>query len=415
MKSVTPVLFFFFSLSAWALPALDPDKYTVCTMTMNSSNEREVFREQVRRDPAHFNPIVELTDFSGSDWFQAACRSGVRCDQLVISGHFTDGFGGTSDDDGVRRSLRLDDMERMGCQNTCDGILDHPYEVFLLGCNTLATKAADNRTPEVYLNTLVEDGVPRSRAELIVEARYGTMGESNRSRIQRAFRGQKKMLYGFDARGPSGATIEDMLRDYFSLSSLRAGLRRAENARTVATVHAMNTLLAESLELTAFEQCEAGRDTDRDSKICALRNPQLSIDRRLAVIEEALQGDDWFRYVPAINRFFRQNPPAQMTPAQKRTIASLASNDVIGRQARSLAQTAAPAVRAEWNFFANTIGFLARPALPLRENDPIGDIIGGTRDTPVRPPARTPARTPAPTGRIGPDFLRDLPPDPPRR
>ena len=394
------LFFLIISLSAWATPTLDPNKYTVCAMTLNSSEEREVFRQQVARDPSHFNPIVELTEYGGADWFQNACRSGIRCDQLLISGHFTDGFGGTSG--GVRRSLRLDDMERMGCQNTCDGILDHPYEVFLLGCNTLATKEADNRTPEVYINHLVEDGVSQSRAELIAEARYGTMGESNKSRVVRAFRGERKVLYGFDARGPSGATIEGMLRDYFSKTSLRAGLRRAETMRTTATVEAMNAVLADSLGNTAFDQCEAGRDNDRTQKICSLRNPNISIDRRLAVIEEALQGDDWFRYVPAINRFFRQNPPAQMTPAQKRTISSFASNDVIGRQARYLARNSRPAVRAEWNFFADVINFRA-PTVESR--DPIGEII---RDIDK-------GNSPRPTGRLGPDFLKDLPKDPPRR
>lgn len=378
MKSVTSFLILFFSLSAWALPTLDPNKFTVCSMTLNSSEEREVFRRQVARDPAHFNPMVELTELGDSaDWFREACRSGVQCDQVIISGHFTDGFGGTSE--GIRRSLKLDDMERMGCQNTCDGILDHPYEVFLLGCNTLATKADDDRTPEVYLNHLLEDGVPKSRAELIVEARYGTMGESNKTRIERAFRGQRKMLYGFNARGPSGATIEDMLKEYFAKTSLRSGLKKAQAARLTATVEAVNTILADSLDRTAFDQCEAGSDNDRDKKMCALRNPNLSLDRRLAIIEEALQGDDWFRYVPAINRFFRQNPPGEMTPAQRRTIASLASNNVIGRQVRNLARSSAPAVRAEWNFFADTIGFVSgSQSAPARSRDPIGDIIERT-------------------------------------
>lgn len=376
------------------LKTIDPNKRTVCSMTLNSDEERAIFVRQVERDRANFNAVVELTSFgTGDNWFQAACRSGIRCDIVVISGHFSDRFSGTHN--GMQRSLKLDDMERAGCQNSCEGILDHPYEVFLLGCNTLATKAPDSRTPDDYLAHLLKDGVPQSRAELITEARYGRTGDDNKSRIERAFRGQKKMLYGFTAEGPSGATIDRMLKEYFQKKPLRTGLASVQAMRSMGQVEAMNSTLAESLNLTAFDQCGAGDDGERDRRICAMRNPSRSIDNRLSIMEDALTDDDWIKYIPTFNNFLRQNPPAKMTRAQRDFLSRLSQNPVIGRQARALERTSKyPAVRAEWAFFNRSIGFSV--TLPTEEStrrrvDPIGDII---------------------EERIGPDFLKNLPADP---
>lgn len=350
------------SLSLWAQPRLDPNKRTVCAMTINSDEETEIFRREVSRDRANFNPVVELTTMgSGNNWFEAACRSGVRCDILLISGHFTDAFTGTHN--GTRRRLSLNDMELAGCRNTCEGIMDHPYEVFLLGCNTMSTKAPDDRSPSSYLEHLLHDGISRQRAELITEARYGQTGDHNRGRLERAFRGQTKMLYGFDARGPSGATIEPMLNDYFRRRTLLQGLQRAEAVRATNQVSAMNDVLAGTLNRTAFEQCVAGPDEMIDRRICALYNEGLTVERRLSIIQDSFAEDDWIRYMPTINAFFRAHPPGEMSPAERRILAEIARNPVISRQARNLAQSHQyRAVREEWAFFVRSIGFGNTPA-----------------------------------------------------
>ena len=108
---------------------------TVCTVTINSSDERELFRSHLEKD---FD-FVELTDFakleSKGDWFLHSCKQGIRCDVLVISGHFGGSFFGSS-----RLRLSLEQLERRSCRSSCDGILRHPKEVFLFGCNTTAGK-----------------------------------------------------------------------------------------------------------------------------------------------------------------------------------------------------------------------------------------------------------------------------------
>ena len=181
---------------------------TVCTVTINSSDEREVFRSHLEKD---FD-FVELTDFAKSeskdDWFLHSCRQGIRCDVLVISGHFGGSFFGSS---GL--SLSLEQLQRRSCRSSCDGILKHPREVFLFGCNTTAGKERDHRSPEEYARVLMDDGFPRDRAEMIAAFRYSPIGQETRDRMRQVFPNSR--IYGFHSQAPSGAAIAPRLETYF--------------------------------------------------------------------------------------------------------------------------------------------------------------------------------------------------------
>ena len=151
--------FIIFIIFAFAKPAVSQfkstdslKKPTICTVTINSSEEKEVFQSHLGED---FN-FVELTDFATrsvldtgygnipqgpeiyNDWFLRACQKGVECDILVISGHFGGSFFGSS---GLH--LGLTELQSRSCQQACDGILKKPKEVFLFGCNTTAGKDQD--------------------------------------------------------------------------------------------------------------------------------------------------------------------------------------------------------------------------------------------------------------------------------
>jgi hypothetical protein len=141
-------------------PVIDENKFTICAITINSTEEKKIFQEQAAKYPKKFNPVVELTEMGGNDWFANACKSGIRCDQLVISGHFAGDF--FSDTNNKR--LSLEELEKASCSKTCESILNQPYEVFLFGCNTLSTKDDDHRTPAQYLQVLLNDGIPLARA-----------------------------------------------------------------------------------------------------------------------------------------------------------------------------------------------------------------------------------------------------------
>jgi hypothetical protein len=180
---------------------------------MNSTDEREVFRKYLKG----FNHI-ELADVSdqsldnslrGGRWMENACHKGIKCDILVMSGHFAGTFFGSTD-------LRLpaETLEKMSCDPGCDGILKNPKEVFLFGCNTLAGKAVDSRTPEQYRQVLMEDGFSVLEAQQIAALRYSPVGSSFYDRMSRIFSESPK-IYGFNAKGPSGKNVRPLLENYF--------------------------------------------------------------------------------------------------------------------------------------------------------------------------------------------------------
>src|SRR6185369_15141422 len=69
----------------WTLNCDAAGKTTVCSITVNSSNEKDAFQRNLPKDKYQF---VELLERGLRDWFPAACEQNVQCDVLVISGHF---------------------------------------------------------------------------------------------------------------------------------------------------------------------------------------------------------------------------------------------------------------------------------------------------------------------------------------
>ncbi|HEY4138161.1 MAG TPA: hypothetical protein VGN65_06905, partial [Casimicrobiaceae bacterium] len=73
------------ALAALCAAAVHADKKTVCTITVNSPDEKQIFGRNLPTDGFQF---VELVERGRPDWLASACRAGVRCDVLLISGHF---------------------------------------------------------------------------------------------------------------------------------------------------------------------------------------------------------------------------------------------------------------------------------------------------------------------------------------
>ena len=119
---------------------------TVCTITVNSDDEREVLRRSL---PASEYDFVELVERGRPDWLAAACRKGVSCDVLVISGHFDGGTEFYSDRLDARESLPVEEMERVACSESCPGLFTQLSEVYLFGCNTLQALPTRSASGEV--------------------------------------------------------------------------------------------------------------------------------------------------------------------------------------------------------------------------------------------------------------------------
>lgn len=305
-------------LTAFSSYAQKPG-YTVCTATVNSPEERESFKKHLSGQNFNF---VELTDYSeaeskedrDSNWFKRACEAGVKCDVLVISGHFGGNFFGESG-----FSLETDMLEEHSCQNSCDGILKQPKEVFLFGCNTLATKEKDHRTPEEYLRVLVQDGIERDDAERIVQARYGALGDSYKERMQRIFSGVKH-IYGFDSVGPSGKTVKPFLDKYFQrMPDYENHLLKMDTEDLVSLIetanHAVkdlnNSVLADVLKDTAFAQCSGIAEDDPayrfKSEICKLYDSEKTHVEKIAVVESMLRSENSLMFFPSVSAYLKEN------------------------------------------------------------------------------------------------------------
>ncbi len=129
----------------WAQDA-SAEKKTVCSITVNSSDEKEAFRRSLPPDKFQF---VELVERGRADWLASACRQKIRCDVLVVSGHY-DGYNEFySDRLGAHEFLPADELERASCSNSCSGLFSQLKEVYLFGCNTLNPEALKRTSAEI--------------------------------------------------------------------------------------------------------------------------------------------------------------------------------------------------------------------------------------------------------------------------
>ena len=188
-------------------------KYQVCSITINSSDELEIFKQNLSSDHFEFVELLpsnkEGYEKHDSHWFNEACKENYKCDILIVSGHFGGTFFGKSE-----FTLPTELMEQKACQNLCQGVLSNVKEIFLFGCNTLANKTKDRRTYQEYLQVLLDDGMARETAERVVASRYSPLESPFYERMNFIFKGSKT-VYGFDQLSPLGEHIRGSLSEYF--------------------------------------------------------------------------------------------------------------------------------------------------------------------------------------------------------
>jgi len=213
-------------LTAHAAP-----KKTVCTITVNSSDEKEAFRRHLPKDEFQF---VELVERGRPDWLESARRKGVQCDILVISGHYDGGdyAGGNeffSEHVDAHEYLPVEEMERVACSASGDGLFSHLKAVYLFGCNTLNPEALRS-TPSEIAHNLERTGHVQGEAERMARAWSARFADSSRDRMRHIFK-NVPAIYGFSSVAPLGPVAATYLDRYFrsggtqELASGRAGAR----------------------------------------------------------------------------------------------------------------------------------------------------------------------------------------------
>jgi hypothetical protein len=190
-------------------------KRTVCTITVNSSNEKEMFRQRLPEDQYQF---VELVERGRSDWLASACRQRIHCDVLVISGHFDGNTEFYSDQTDASEFLPVVEMERASCSDSCPGLFSQLKEVYLFGCNTLNAEAVTSMSSEVG-RSLVRAGNSHAAAERLARTLDQRHGESSRDRMRRIFM-NVPVIYGFSSVAPLGPAAASLLSRYLQQSSI---------------------------------------------------------------------------------------------------------------------------------------------------------------------------------------------------
>jgi hypothetical protein len=259
-----------------ALPVVAYEK-TVCTITVNSADEKDAFRRYLPADKYRF---VELVERNRADWLASACRTGVRCDVLVISGHYDGGNEFFPDNLQVHEFLPVAEMERVSCSDSCPGLFSQLKEVYLFGCNTLNPEAQRSASAEV-VRSLVRGGLSRADAERLARSLNAGHGESSRDRMRLVFKDVPE-IYGFSSVAPLGPQAAATLGRYFQAN----GTGEVGSGRVNSRL--LNQFAANSMAVTrGMTDADPHAAIRRD--VCQFADERLSDAQRLRFVHQLLQ------------------------------------------------------------------------------------------------------------------------------
>jgi hypothetical protein len=255
------------------------DQKTVCTITVNSPDERETFRRSLPSDQFQF---VELVERGRPDWLASACRKGVRCDVLLISGHFDGGDEFYSDRLDARESLPVDEMERVSCSASCPGLFSQLKEVYLFGCNTLNPEALKSASAEV-VRSLLRSGHSQADAERLAQVLSERHAESNRERMRQIFK-DVPVIYGFSSKAPLGRSAAPVLERYFQ----SGGAGEVASGRASAK---LLSLFAPVSMTVAAGSSDADAQAGYRRDVCHFADDRLSTEQKLGFVHQLLGRD----------------------------------------------------------------------------------------------------------------------------
>ena len=265
-------------LSVWPLAAR-ADRKTVCTITVNSPDEKETLRRRLTSDQFQF---VELVEHGRPDWLASACRKGVRCDVLLISGHFDDGDEFYSDRLDAREALPVDEMERVSCSDSCPGLFSQLKEVYLFGCNTLNPEAVRSASAEVA-RSLIRSGHSPADAEQLSQALSARHAGSNRDRMRQIFK-DVPVIYGFWSKAPLGPTAASILDRYLQSGAPSDIGSGRPNAKLLSLFAPVSMTVAVGL---SDRDPRAGHRDD----VCRFADDRLSTAQKLDFVHRLLNRD----------------------------------------------------------------------------------------------------------------------------
>ena len=344
------------------------DKGTVCTITVNSSDEKEMFRRYLPEDKFQF---VELVERGRPDWLASACQRRVRCDVLVISGHF-EGTEFFSDQVNVSEFLPVEEMERVSCSESCPGLFSQLKEVYLFGCNTLNAEAANRAAAEI-VSSLVRSGHSEADAKHLSRVLNQSHSESNRDGMRRIF-ANVPVIYGFASRAPVGPTAASTLSRYFQSAS-SAEIGRGHMSSKLLSHFANNSMTVTS----------GLRDSDPQAvyrrEVCQFFDERLSPAQKLGFIHQLLGRDmaEVRMFLEHIEKFSTSiTEEERKTPSFARRLNEIARDQVArDRYLAFTRDTDRPQIRARMIQLARSFGWLSPEEERAEMVRMIGDLLAG--------------------------------------
>ena len=325
------IFFLFFLLYA----PFSVAKYQVCSITINSSDEIQTFKKFLSKQHFDFiellpSQINEKQDHS-SHWFDEVCKKQINCDILVISGHFGGIFFGES---GYALPTQL--LEEKACKSSCPGILSNVKEIFLFGCNTLASKKKDERSYKEYLQVLLDDGMARETAERVVASRYSPLGTPFFKRMNFIF-SHSDTIYGFDELSPLGPHIRQPLGHYFQSIQQKFG-SYAKYMDAKAYQREKNVELFKSLSHTSLNQDRISLSKESSSQKvffqnkCLLYDETASFGKRIQALADIFQSQKAGSAFFAIDRFLENNKTDVLEGRGRKTFRSIRTNHSFSKE-----------------------------------------------------------------------------------
>ena len=338
----------------WSAPLLAVEKQTVCTITVNSADEKEVFRRHL---PASKYRMVELVERGRPDWLATACRERVSCDVLIVSGHYDGGNTFFSDRLETSEYLPVDELERVSCSESCPGLFSRLKEIHLFGCNTLSTDPNSSGTAEI-VRSLVREGQSLKEAQRQLQVLNAQHGQSSRDRMRLIFK-DVPVIYGFSSVAPLGPIAAATLDRYFRSN----GPREIGQGRTSSRLLAQFSSFAMTVTQGMSEQ-DPQAAVRRD--VCQFADDRPSDATKLGFVHQVLQRpvSQTRVHLDRIQRFTQSlDEPAARAPDVARALASITDDGATRERFLEFARDADdPAVRARLLTLARDLGWLSTEA-----------------------------------------------------
>ena len=349
-----PILVILFALATagWAIEAAAA-KSTVCTITVNSADEKDAFRRYLPKDKFEF---VELVEPGNRGWLASACQRKIQCDVLVISGHFGGAQVGATEfysaEVGGTEFLPVEEMERASCSESCPGLFSRLKEVYLFGCETLSP-AASQATSDEIARTLVQGGrTPQdaARSASVLNARHG---ETNRDRMRRIFAGVP-VIYGFSSIAPLGPAAASTMSRYFQSAS-GSDVGSGQVSQKFLSQFAANSMTVTNGLSDSDPQAAYRAD------VCQFFDARLAPAQKLAFVHGLLRRD-----IGEVRMFFERidaflaslTDEERQSPAFAEALATIARDPAARKRYLAFARSAEPPIRTRMIQVAQTLGWL---------------------------------------------------------